>query len=47
MLKVKKTIYGAIPKNNELLKLTSDIKHAIQKNNKKNNKKNKTMITQN
>ena len=25
MLKVKKTTYGAIPKNNELLKLTSDI----------------------
>ena len=46
MLKVKKTIYGAIPKNNELLKLTSDIKHAIQKIEEKN-KKNKTMITQN
>ena len=31
MLKVKNTTYGAIPKNNELLKLTSDIKHAVQK----------------
>ena len=30
-IQVKKTTYGAIPKNNELLKLTSDIKHAIQK----------------
>ena len=31
MLKVKKTIYDVLPKNNELLKLTSDIKHVIQK----------------
>ena len=46
MLKVKKTTYGAIPKNNELLKLTSDIKHAIQKIEEKN-KKNKTLITKN
>ena len=46
MVKVKETTYGAIPKNNELLKLTSEIKHAIQKI-KEKNKKNKTMITQN
>ena len=38
MLKVKKTTYGAIPKNNELLKPTSDIKHAIQKIEEKINK---------
>ena len=38
MLKVKKTTYGAIPKNNELLKLMSDIKHAIQKFEEKNKK---------
>ena len=31
MLKFKKTTYGAIPKTNKLLKITSDIKHAIQK----------------
>ena len=31
MLKVKKTTYGAIPKNNELTKLTSEINQAIQK----------------
>ena len=31
MLEVKKTTYSAIPKNTELLKLTSDIKHGIQK----------------
>ena len=31
MLEVKKTMYSAIPKNNEILKLTSDIKHGIQK----------------
>ena len=29
MLKVKKTTYGAIPKDNELTKLTSQIKQAI------------------
>ena len=43
MLKVKKTIYGAISKNNELLKLTSDIKHAIQKIEEEKNRKNKTI----
>ena len=31
MLKVKKTIYDVLPKNNEPLKLTSDIKRVIQK----------------
>ena len=31
MLNVKKTAYGALSKNNGLLKLTSDVKHAIQK----------------
>ena len=43
MLKVKKTTYGAIPKNNERLKLTSDIKHAIQKIEEEKNGKNKTI----
>ena len=43
MLKVKKTTYGAIPKNNERLKLTSDIKHAIQKIEEEKYKKNKTI----
>ena len=31
MLKVKKTTYGSLPKNNELTKLTAEIKQAIQK----------------
>ena len=31
MLKVKKTTYGLTPKNNELTKLTAEIKQAIQK----------------
>ena len=31
MLKVKKTIFGSLPKNNELTKLTAEIKQAIQK----------------
>ena len=43
MLKVKKTTYGAISKNNELLKLTSDIKHAIRKIEEEKNRKNKTI----
>ena len=43
MLKVKKTTYGAISKNNERLKLTSDIKHAIQKIEEEKNGKNKTI----
>ena len=43
MLKVKKTTYGAISKNNEQLKLTSDIKHAIRKIEEEKNRKNKTI----
>ena len=31
MLKVKKTTNGSLPKNNELTKLTAEIKRAIQK----------------
>ena len=31
MLKVKKTTFGSLPKNNELTKLTAEIKQAIQK----------------
>ena len=42
MLKVKKTTYGSLPKNNELTKLTTEIKQAIQKIEEKN-KKNKTI----
>ena len=42
MLKVKKTTYGSLPKNNELTKLTAEIKQAIQKIEEKN-KKNKTI----
>ena len=30
MLKVKKTTYGSLSKNNELTKLTTEIKQAIQ-----------------
>ena len=40
MLKVKKTIYGALSKNNELLKLPEDMKHAIQKVEEEKNRKN-------
>ena len=43
MLKVKKTTYGAIPKNKELLKPTSDIKHAIQKIEEEKNKNKRTI----
>ena len=42
MLKVKNTTYGAIPKNNGLLKLTSDIKHAVQKIEEEKNRKKKS-----
>ena len=42
-MKVKKTTYGAIPKNNELLKLTSDLTHAIQKIEEEKNRINKTI----
>ena len=49
MLKVRKTNYGAIPKNNKLLKLMSDIKHTIQKTKEEKNEKKikQLMITQN
>ena len=48
MLKVKKTTYGAIPKNNELLKLTSDINMQFIKSRKKKTKEIKqSMIAQN
>ena len=43
MLEVKKTTYSAIPKNTELLKLTSDIKHGIQKIEEEKKRKNKTI----
>ena len=45
MLKVKKTTYGSLPKNNELTKLTGEIKQAIQKIEEGKNKKktNKTI----
>ena len=38
MVKVKKTTYGAKPKNNELTKLTSETKQAIQKIKEEKNK---------
>ena len=34
MLKVKKTTYGALPKNNELLKLTPDMEEEKNRKNK-------------
>ena len=40
MLKVKKNIYVAIPKNNEITKQTIEVKQAIQK--KRRRKKQKT-----
>ena len=43
MLKIKKTTYGSLPKNNELTKLTTEIKQAIQKIEEEKNKKNKTI----
>ena len=39
MLKIKKTTYGSIPKNNELTKLAAEIKQAIQKMEEEKNKK--------
>ena len=39
MLKVNKTTYESIPKNNELTKLTTEIKQAIQKIEEKEKKK--------
>ena len=49
MLKVKRTTYGSIPKNNELTKFTAEIKQAIQNVEEKKNKKKKRqlMIMQN
>ena len=41
MLKVKKTTYESIPKNNELKKLTTEIKQAIHKIEEEKNKKDK------
>ena len=43
MLKVKKITYGSIPKNNELTKLTAEIKQSFQKIEEEKNKKNKTI----
>ena len=40
MLKIKKTTYGSLPKNNELTKLTTEIKQAILKIEEEKNKKN-------
>ena len=49
MLKVKRTTYGSIPKNNELTKFTAEIKQAIQNVEEKKNKKKtrQLMIMQN
>ena len=43
MLKVKKTTYGSLPKNNELTKLTAKIKQAVQKIKEEKNEKSKTI----
>ena len=45
MLKVKKTTYGSLPKDNELTKLTEEIKQTIQKIEEE--KKKQSMIMQN
>ena len=49
MLKVKKTTYRSIPKNNELAKLIAEIKQTIQviKEEKKLKKTRQLMIMQN
>ena len=49
MLKIKKTTYESVPKNNELTKLTAEIKQANQKiEDKKEKKKTRQlMIMQN
>ena len=47
MLKVNKTTYESISKNNELTKLTTEIKQAIQKIEEKEKKKRQLMIMQN
>ena len=41
MLKVKKTTYGSLPKNNEFTKLTAEIKQAIQEIEEEKKQKNK------
>ena len=45
MLKVKKTTYGSLPKNNELTKVTTEIKQSVQKTEeeKKAKRNNKTV----
>ena len=43
MLKVKKTTYRSIPKNNELAKLIAEIKQTIQVIKEEKTKKNKTV----
>ena len=43
MLKVKKTTYGSLQKNNKLTKLTTEFKQPIQKTEGERNKKNKTI----
>ena len=49
MLKVKRTTYGSIPKNNALTKFTAEIKQAIQNVEEKKQKKKtrQLMIMQN
>ena len=42
MLKVKRTTYGSIPKNNKLTKFTAEIKQAIQNVEEKKKQKKKT-----
>ena len=45
MLKVKKITYGSLPKNNELTKVTTEIKQSVQKieEEKKAKRNNKTV----
>ena len=45
MLKVIKTTYGSLPKNNKFAKLTAKIKQAIQKIKEEKNKKTKQSMT--
>ena len=44
MLKVKKTPYGPITRNNELTKFATEIKQAIQKQEKKKTKKTRKLM---
>ena len=39
MIKVKKTTYGLLPKNNKLTKLATEVKRTIQKIEEEKNKK--------